>query len=148
MDAGVRHQDLQDVALTTILTECGPALCRKHSGQDPFFEPDAYRAYAENLINRMTSPLLQDEIDRVLRDMERKLGWDDRMAGAIRLCLDQGITPSHLLAATKVAARTCFGSDRDAVDRGLAGLWRDAPTNETIPLIELINLQRTASVNN
>ncbi len=138
MDEAARHPDLVEIALSTMVEECGPALCKKHTGADPFFEPDAFRAHAEDLVKRMTSPVLKDDVARVLRDMERKLGWDDRVAGAMRLCLEQGITPSHLMATTALAARKCFGWDHNAVAKGLAGLWRDSPEAEVAPLVDCI----------
>ncbi len=76
MDEAVRHPDLVETALSVMVDECGEALCRKHAGADPFFEPDAFRAHAEDLVKRMTSPVLKDDVARVLRDMERKLGCD------------------------------------------------------------------------
>ena len=141
MDAAARHPDLRDMALAIMVDECGAALCRKHGGVDPFFEPDAFRAHAEDLVARMASPVLKDSVERVLRDMERKLGWNDRVAGAMRLCLAQDVTPTHLMTATELAARTCFGWNRDAVAKGLAGLWRDAPQTEVAPLVDqIVNL--------
>jgi mannitol-1-phosphate/altronate dehydrogenase len=138
MDEAAGHPELMDTALSAMVDECGGALCRKHAGADPFFESDAFRAHAEDLVKRMTSPVLKDDVARVLRDMERKLGWDDRVAGAMRLCLAQDVTPTHLMAATELAARTCFGWDRDAIAKGLAGLWRDAPQAEVAPLVDRI----------
>jgi hypothetical protein len=37
------------------------------------------------------------------------------------LCLAQDVTPTHLMAASELAARTCFGWDRDAVTDGVPG---------------------------
>ena len=138
MADAAHHPDLVAVAQAAMVDECGTALCRKYAGVDPFFTPDVFRAYADNLVARMISPMLNDDIERVLRDMERKLGWNDRLAGAMRLCRDQGVMPSHLMAATEVATRKCFGRDRDAVAKGLTGLWRDGPQTEVGPLIEAI----------
>ena len=136
MDEAARYPDLVEIALSTMVEECGPALCKKYTGADPFFEPDAFRAHAEDLVKRMTSPVLKDDVARVLRDMERKLGWDDRVAGAMRLCLEQGITPPHLMAATELAARKCFGWGHSAVAKGLTGLWRNAPQQEVALLVD------------
>ncbi len=75
------------------LEESGKALINRHQGVDPLFTPAGYRAYAEDLLERMVNPYLQDTAERVGRDPQRKLGWDDRLIGTIRLALAQGIHP-------------------------------------------------------
>ncbi|MDP7023781.1 MAG: hypothetical protein QGH42_06010 [Kiritimatiellia bacterium] len=132
------HLDLVDLARTVLTEECGAALCRKHGQADSLFTPDAFRQFACRLVERMISPVLEDSVERVIRDPERKLGWHDRMIGAIRLCLAQDVAPTHLMAATGLAARECFGWDRDAIAKGLAGLWHDAPQAEVAPLVDRI----------
>lgn len=52
-------------------------------------------------LERMISPNLPDSVERVIRDPERKFGWNDRLIGAIRLCPVEGITPENLLKAWK-----------------------------------------------
>ncbi len=138
MSEAAGHPDLVERTRAALVEECGEALCRKHAGVDPFFAPDTFREFAHRLVERMISPVLNDSVERVIRDPERKLGWDDRMMGAIRLCLAQGVTPTHLMTATELAARTCFGWDRDSIAKGLAGLWRDAPQAEVAPLVDHI----------
>jgi mannitol-1-phosphate/altronate dehydrogenase len=39
------------------------------------------------------SPFLYDSVDRIIRDPERKLGWDDRLCGIIRNALSAGVIP-------------------------------------------------------
>ena len=41
----------------------------------------------------MTNPYLRDRTERVIRDTPRKLAWDDRLIGTMRLALDAGVTP-------------------------------------------------------
>jgi mannitol-1-phosphate 5-dehydrogenase len=75
------------------IEESGAALIRKHAGVDPLFTPTGYEAYADDLLARMTNPWLGDTAERVGRDPQRKLGWDDRLIGTIRVALRQGIAP-------------------------------------------------------
>lgn len=75
------------------IEESGAALCRKYAGLDPLFTPVGYAAYADDLLVRMTNPYLRDTVERVGRDPSRKLGWDDRLVGTIRLALSHGIQP-------------------------------------------------------
>ncbi|MDW8270774.1 MAG: hypothetical protein RMN24_16560, partial [Anaerolineae bacterium] len=74
-----------DVLRRAFLYESGAALCRKYAGCDPLFTPAGYAAYAEDLLARMTNPHLHDTVARVGRDPHRKLGWDDRLIGTMRL---------------------------------------------------------------
>ena len=97
---GAQHvADLQDVpgilpfARRAFIEESGAALIRKHAGLDPLFTPEGYREFADDLLERMTNPFLVDIIERVTRDTERKLGWNDRLAGTMRVALEQGIVP-------------------------------------------------------
>jgi mannitol-1-phosphate 5-dehydrogenase len=75
------------------LQESGEALIRKHAGKDRLFTSEGYRDYADGLLERMTNPYLRDTVERVGRDPRRKLGWDDRLVGTIRVGLRQGLVP-------------------------------------------------------
>ncbi len=80
-------------ARKAFLEESGAALIRKHEGHDLLFTQKGYQEYADDLIRRMVNPYLRDTIDRVTRDSERKLGWDDRLIGTMRIVLEQSIVP-------------------------------------------------------
>lgn len=71
--------------------ESGAALVGRFAGAGPLFTEAGYRAYANDLLTRMTNPYLHDSIERAARDPARKLGWDDRLVGTIRVCLGRGI---------------------------------------------------------
>ncbi len=75
------------------LDESGRALISKHRSVDSLFTPPGYRAYAEDLLERMVNPFLRDTAERVGRDPRRKLGWDDRLIGTIRLALAHRVRP-------------------------------------------------------
>jgi mannitol-1-phosphate 5-dehydrogenase len=75
-------------------------------------------AHVEDLIYRFGNPALGDTIFRVGRDPVRKLAAEDRLEGAARLCLSQGIFPSWL--STGMAAAFLFNPDGDASALGLA----------------------------
>ncbi len=64
-----------------------------------------YAAWAKELVVRMTSPILADAVERVARDLDRKLAWNDRLIGAIRLCQSQGVDCPRLRKAAALAAR-------------------------------------------
>lgn len=85
------------------LEESGAALIRKYDGLDRLFTPEGFREYAEDLLVRMSNPCLMDRAERVGRDPQRKLGWDDRLIGTMRLALGAGIEPRRYAVGAAVA---------------------------------------------
>jgi len=98
-----RDARIPNLARTAFLQESGAALIRKYHGLDPLFTEVGYRDYAEDLLDRMMNPHLRDLVARVVRDPRRKLGWDDRLVGTMRLALGQGITPKLYALGAKAA---------------------------------------------
>ncbi len=111
------------------IEESGAALIRKHGGKDPLFTPAGYTAYADDLLARMTNPHLGDTAERVGRDPQRKLGWDDRLIGTIRVALQQGVAPTRYAIGAAAALATLHPAllDSDgAVAERLSVLWEEA----------------------
>lgn len=76
-----------------LVEESGPALIAKYGGLDEFFTPQGYAEFADDLLSRMVNPHLRDTVERVGRDPARKLSWDDRLIGTMRLCRSMGVPP-------------------------------------------------------
>jgi mannitol-1-phosphate 5-dehydrogenase len=125
------------------LLESGEALIRKHRGVDPLFTPEGYAAYADDLLARMTNVFLMDTVERVGRDLARKLTWDDRLIGTMRLALGQGVAPRRFA----VGAAAAFAAlDSRFLDGGVSAaelalpLWRadPAPAGEREKVLALV----------
>jgi len=99
MSEATKYPEIMRAVRRALYEDCGVALARKFAGVDNFFKLENYRVYADDLLQRMVSPILNDSVDRIVRDPARKLGWNDRIIGAIRLSLAQGVNPSELAAA-------------------------------------------------
>jgi mannitol-1-phosphate 5-dehydrogenase len=112
---------LMALAREAFLDESGRGLIHKRAGLDPLFTPTGYAAYADDLLERMVNPFLRDAVDRVTRDPQRKLGWDDRLIGTMRLALDAGITPCRFARGAALALAQIQPATT------LADLWRDVP---------------------
>lgn len=106
----VRYPELLAIIRSMLINEVGSALCSKHKGVDETFTQTGFRNYADDLLERMQNPYLMDSMTRLTRDIERKLGWDDRLIGAIRLCLEQSISPRKL-AFSVAAAMNLFSME-------------------------------------
>ena len=95
------------------IEESGVPLIRRHASTgDPLFTEKGYAAYADDLLARMVNPWLFDRVDRIIRDPARKLGWDDRLFGTMRLCLEAGIRPRGM--ALGAAAATEFALSQES----------------------------------
>ena len=117
------HPDLIEQGRQAFLNESGRALCKKYAGFDELFTEAGFKAYAEDLLVRMVNPFLQDAVARITRDLPRKLAWEDRVIGSMRLVLSQGFVPEVFARGAALAAKEEFGSDPAAVRAGLAALW-------------------------
>jgi mannitol-1-phosphate 5-dehydrogenase len=96
--------DLLELGRTAFIQESGTALIRKYASlSEPLFSEPGYRAYAEDLLERMINPHLHDLVERIIRDPKRKLGWDDRFIGTMRLALGAGIEPVNMAAGAAAA---------------------------------------------
>jgi mannitol-1-phosphate 5-dehydrogenase len=132
---------------TAFLEESGAALLRKYPGLDPLFTPEGYRQYADDLLERMTSPFLRDAVERVGRDVARKLGWHDRLIGTLRMALRYGIRPQRYALGAAAALATMDRStlvDRPAMETALKALWLDVrpPSSEEQAVFDLVDSAR------
>jgi mannitol-1-phosphate/altronate dehydrogenase len=92
-----RDARIMDLARRAFLEESGAALIRRHARLgDALFTESGYRDYADDLLARMVNPNLNDLVARVGRDHARKLAYDDRLYGTMRLALQYGIEPRLL----------------------------------------------------
>ncbi|BBE20410.1 mannitol-1-phosphate 5-dehydrogenase [Aquipluma nitroreducens] len=95
--------ELMKIAKDAFLLEAGAGLIYKYKGVDELFTVVGFMRYADNLLVRMVNPFLLDAVSRVIRDSKRKLGWDDRLIGAMRLSLAAGVPPKRLAKSVSIA---------------------------------------------
>lgn len=117
--SSVRADDeLLALGRQAFLQESGRALIRRHAGTgDPLFTEAGYEAYADDLLVRMTNPFLHDEVERIIRDPKRKLGWSDRLFGTMRAALESGIVPAAM--ALGAAAATVYSLQLEGAGTGI-----------------------------
>lgn len=138
------HSDLLHLGRQAFIEESGEALVQKYVKLgDSLFTPTGMRAYAEDLLERMVNPYLEDQVERVIRDPHRKLGYSDRLFGAMRLALSQGIEP-RCLAAGAAAGVVYLNEDKQPESKAqvaelLYGIWQDASDDaHDATLIDLV----------
>jgi len=109
--------------------ESGAALIAQNHGEDPLFTPEGFRDYAEDLLARMFNPYLGDTVERVGRDAARKLAWDDRLIGTIRVGLRNGIAMSRFgfgAAAAAAVLDPAILHSKATLELVLAPIWDHA----------------------
>ena len=117
---------MMDFLRAAFLDGSRAALIRKYQGVDALFTPQGYAAYADDLLERMVNPYLRDSVERVGRDPLRKLGWDDRLIGTLRVVMAQQVTPRRFALG---AAAALVRFDPNFLDSGalsaaqLDALW-------------------------
>jgi len=129
---------LIDIAKAAFLNESGAALTRKYADlNDALFTEQGYREYAEDLLARMTNPFLGDTVSRAGRDPLRKLAYDDRIFGTMRLALEYGIEPVNMALGAAAAIDLLL---RQAEQYGLPedlrfSSWRELEANQIEKII-------------
>jgi len=91
----------------------------------------------------MTNPFLMDTIERVTRDPERKLGWNDRLIGTMRVAVANGVQPRRYafgVAAALVAMNRSIVDGETSVETILNPLWdkTSPPMDEKDRVLRLI----------
>jgi mannitol-1-phosphate 5-dehydrogenase len=71
----------------------------------------------------MLRPSLGDTVERITRDPGRKLGWNDRLVGTMRLALRQGIVPRRYARGAAAALRMLGEQETDGPGPLLERLW-------------------------
>lgn len=98
--------------LDQVMEETSTALIRKYG-----FDPEEHRAHVADLMERFANVELGDTCFRLARDPIRKLGPNDRLVGAARLCMEQGVRPEAL--SVVIAAALRFTAPADPSSREL-----------------------------
>ena len=120
-----KHEDLMTFVREAFLNESGVGLRHKYAlVDDDLFTEDGFEAYADDLLVRMVNPFLRDPVERVTRDLDRKLGWNDRLLGSMLLAVEAGVVPSRLARGASIALDfLCQEKGRDDPSAILDELW-------------------------
>ena len=98
---------LWEYGVTAFQKESGAFLLRKYRHlNEHLFTEEGFTFYGNDLLERMTNPYLRDEVQRICRDPVRKLGYGDRLVGAIREAYKQDVIANSL--AKGVLGGLCY----------------------------------------
>ncbi len=98
-DRGIREK------VRGVMAESAAALLAEYP--EEFTEKDL-SGHIDDLIRRFRNKALGDTVFRVGRDLKRKLGRDDRILGAARLCVKHGLPRERIISVFYAALR--FGA--------------------------------------
>jgi len=84
-----------------------------------------------------------DSVERVTRDTERKLDWNDRLIGTMRVVLSQGVKPNRYAIGAAAALITLDPSileNEEIIEKRLDDLWQKNSVNrlEKEQIVKLI----------
>ncbi len=126
--------------LNGVIREAKSALMKKHN-----FEIVEIESYISDLIRRFGNKLLGDTVYRVGRDPIRKIGASDRIAGAIKLCLSQNISPRNICFVMACCLCYNYPEDEKALElqdiigkRGVIFALQEISAIKEEPIIEKI----------
>lgn len=132
---------IMQIGRKAFLEECGKTLVGKYSDSgDHLFTEAGFRDYAEDLLERMTNPYLNDTVARASRDVVRKLGLNDRIFGTMSLALENGIEPANMaLGAMAGIAVLLSQAEKNDVPNDLCfGDWRKLKNTDMEKLIRWV----------
>lgn len=129
MADAAKDSDLMTLVRSAFMEESGAALCRKHAGVDRLFTEGGYAAYVDDLLERMVNPYLHDRVDRITRDPRRKLGWDDRLIGTMRVVLGQCLEPRRYAKGAAAALRLLSQQEHVPEAELLKSIWAQDPVD-------------------
>ena len=114
----VQDREIRKATLAA-LEEAAHALHLKHG-----LEQEELSSFGFNLMSRFDNRMLGDTVARVGRDPIRKLAENDRLTGAARLCVAQGIQADNICRGIAAALR--YSSADDPAAREMQALIADA----------------------
>lgn len=116
--------DIKYVALRALIASASAVA--KENG----VETEGLLAHAENLLYRFTNTALADTVERVGKDTKRKLGSNDRLIGALKLCEKHGKDATYICIG--VAAGMLFCPESDASSVELCSFAKENGVKETL----------------
>jgi mannitol-1-phosphate 5-dehydrogenase len=114
----VRDPELHQTVAGALM-EAGEALLREFG-----FEREEMAVWNETALRRMENPALQDRVERIGADPERKLGREDRLTGPALLARKHGIRPVNIVRG--IAAALCFRNPADPAAERVRQVVEDA----------------------
>jgi len=127
------HEPFSDPYLNSIfeeaLDETSEALLRMYPDD---LDAEEQKDIREDVRIRFSNPMVMDTVQRVGRDPIRKLGFDDRLIGSARLCIQQNIFPEKIAFICGAAYCYDYPGDADALklqemidEKGIEGTLRE-----------------------
>lgn len=153
MADAAKDKSLMDLARQAFVKESGAALVKKYAHlRDPLFTANGFQAYVDDLLERMGNPYLNDLVARVIRDPARKLSYNDRLIGAMKLALQNGVPPKCLAQGAAAAVLKIWHDEgsspnsdnlRRKVHDTLHRLWSDSGDRFADDVVSLITQAMT-----
>jgi len=140
----IQDKEVKEIARNAML-ESARALAAEHN-----YPLEDLQEHVDDLISRFGNRQLGDTVERVGRDIARKMSPNDRFMGAVRLCLRHGIDPKNIYIGMAAALKfddpilksriTLTGAEYEAyILNEICGL---APDSEILHSIQLAGITK------
>ena len=120
----IEDYDIKYVALRALI--CSALAIAKENG----VEVEGLISHAENLLYRFTNVALADTVERVGKDTKRKLGANDRLIGALKLCEKHNIDGTYICIG--IASGLMFSPQADESATEVSGYAKENGVKETL----------------
>ncbi len=122
--------DLGYIGVDALVEETGTWFRKKYkASREETVTEDGYKSWAIQLCKRIVSPFLYDLVDRIIRDPQRKLGWDDRLIGTIRNALSMGVVPRRYALGVAAALYRKNLTSSEAMSK-LKSVWAETDSGQ------------------
>ena len=135
-----KRMDLIETVKSSFINEVGVGLIHEYGHlDDSLFTDRGFHDYVEDALTRMINPFLRDPIARVTRDPVRKLGWDDRLIGSMKLAIAAGVEPRILARGVAIAFEfACKENSWPTPEFAMGEIWNSVPRDKQTEVRELI----------
>lgn len=139
-----KHPDLMQIARDAFIKESGAALIKKYAKlNDSLFTEKGYTEYADDLLQRMTNPYLDDAVQRAARDPKRKLSLNDRIFGTIAIAMQYGIKPVNMAKGAAAGLKYLISQEMNLTEisnnqiiEALQNLWQDQQSDQKADVMD------------
>ncbi len=127
-------------AVREAMTQSAEALVKEYSRV--FSREDLFE-HIEDLLYRFSNRALGDTIQRVGRDLPRKLSFSDRIVGAMNLAISHCLPYDRIFQVYKGALQFGLSPDADPADAAVCRIARDLDITLLMQMLSVNGLNRT-----
>jgi len=136
-------KDFKYIGIDALIEETGGWFKKRYkSSGEKIAQDKNYNTWAKKLCRRIINPFLYDTVERVIRDLERKLAWDNRIIGTMQNAIASGIVPKRYALGVAGALNLLFKGKDINIDEKIKKIWNNtgkADKKTTDKIVDLVS---------